>query len=195
MPTAIRIVDPPGPVLFEREIHSDERGAFLEDYHEERYRSLGFDARFVQTNRSASRAGVLRGLHFQHPSAQGKLVSVTRGSLFDVAVDIRVGSPTFGRWYGVELSAENGRQLWIPPDFAHGFLALSDQADLLYHCTGFYDAVSEHTLAWDDPAVGIDWPRRDPILSPKDREGLTLEELAATGQLPRWPDAATGAGA
>ncbi|MDX1393405.1 MAG: dTDP-4-dehydrorhamnose 3,5-epimerase [Gemmatimonadota bacterium] len=190
MPTAIRIDDPRGPLLFEREIHSDERGAFLEDYHEERYRTLGFEARFVQTNRSTSRGGVLRGLHYQHPGGQGKLVSVTRGTVFDVAVDIRTGSPTFGRWYGVELSADNGRQLWIPPDFAHGFLALSDEADLLYHCTDFYDPASEHTLAWDDPSVGIEWPGRDPILSPKDREGLTLEALTLVGHLPSWRDPA-----
>ncbi|MDH3732262.1 MAG: dTDP-4-dehydrorhamnose 3,5-epimerase [Gemmatimonadota bacterium] len=188
MPEAVQIDDPAGPILFERTVHTDERGAFVEDFHEERYRALGFEARFVQTNRSSSRCGVLRGLHFQNPGAQGKLVSVTRGTVFDVAVDIRVGSPTFGHWFGVELSGENGLQLWVPPDFAHGFVALSDQADLLYHCTATYDAGAEHTLVWNDPSLAVDWPLDAPVLSPKDREGLTLEELAATGQLPEWED-------
>lgn len=186
MPKAIRIQDPEGPLLFERDVFVDERGVFLEDYHEERYRELGLAARFVQTNRSSSRDGVLRGLHFQHPGAQGKLVSVTRGSVFDVAVDIRVGSPTFGRWYGVELSVDNGRQLWVPPDFAHGFVALEDWTDLLYHCTAFYDPAHEITLAWNDPTLGIDWPIGQPILSPKDREGVMLDDLAAAGRLPIW---------
>lgn len=184
---ARRITDPEGPILFERTVHADDRGVFVENFHEGRYRALGFHARFVQSNRSSSRRGVLRGLHFQHPGAQGKLVSVTRGRVFDVAVDIRVGSPTFGRWFGVELSGGNGLQLWVPPDFAHGFVALSDEADLLYHCTAPYDPSAEQTLGWDDPDVGIEWPVVEPLLSVKDRSAATLGELAAAGRLPCLP--------
>jgi dTDP-4-dehydrorhamnose 3,5-epimerase len=178
------ILDPIGPILFHRQVHRDHRGAFVESYHERRYEELGFRVRFVQTNCSTTVKGVLRGLHFQHPAAQGKLVSVTRGAVYDVAVDIRAGSPTFGRWYGVELSADNGRQLWMPPDFAHGFVALSDEADLLYHCTAHYDPVSERTLRWDDPTVAVEWPMEDPVLSPKDEAGLSLRRLAEKDLLP-----------
>ncbi|MDX1578115.1 MAG: dTDP-4-dehydrorhamnose 3,5-epimerase [Gemmatimonadota bacterium] len=182
----VRIDDPPGPLLFRRTLHRDDRGVFVEEYRRSRYRELGLDARFVQINRSTSKRSVLRGLHFQHPGAQGKLVSVTRGAVFDVAVDIRLGSPSYGRWYGIELSGENGLQLWVPPDFAHGFVTLTEEADLLYGCTAPYDPSSEHTLRWDDPAVGVDWPVRTPDLSPKDRDGLGLETLARRGALPRF---------
>lgn len=196
MPKPEPILDPPGPILFRREVHRDLRGAFVESYHEGRYEQLGLRVRFVQTNCTTSRKGVLRGLHFQHPGAQGKLVSVTRGAVFDVAVDIRAGSPSFGRWYGVELSAENGLQLWIPPDFAHGFVALSDEADLLYHCTALYDPVSERSLKWDDPTIGIEWPVEAPIVSPKDEAGRPLATLRKKGLLPRFeprsPDARRG---
>lgn len=178
------ILEPRGPILVHRDVHRDERGAFVESWHEARYREAGIDQRFVQVNCSRSVRGVLRGLHFQNPSAQGKLVSVTRGRVFDVAVDIRPDSPSFGRWVGVELSDENGRQLWIPPDFAHGFVTLSDEADLLYHCTELYDAGSEHTLAWDDPEVAVEWPLERPIISDKDAAGRTLEELRRDGALP-----------
>lgn len=184
MPKPEPILDPPGPILFRREVHRDPRGAFVECYHQGRYDDLGLAVRFVQTNCTTSVKGVLRGLHFQHPCAQGKLVSATRGAVFDVAVDIRVGSPSFGHWYGVELSAENGLQLWIPPDFAHGFVTLSGEADLLYHCTALYDPVSERVLAWDDPEVAIEWPVQDPILSPKDTAGRRLETLRARDLLP-----------
>lgn len=178
------ILNPPGPILFRRRVYRDERGAFVESYHEGRYHDLGLEIRLVQTNCSTSVRGVLRGLHFQHPHAQGKLVSVVRGSVYDVAVDIRVGSPSFGEWYGVELSADNGLQLWVPPDFAHGFLALSEEADVLYHCTELYDPVSERTLKWDDPTIGVDWPLADPLISSKDEVGWTLRRLQLKGLLP-----------
>ena len=186
MPKPEHIQDPIGPILFRREVHRDQRGAFVENYHERRYDDLGLKVRFVQTNCSTTLGGVLRGLHFQHPQPQGKLVSVTRGEVWDVAVDIRVGSPTFGRWYGVELSAENGRQLWVPPDFAHGFVALSPEADLLYHCTELYDPVSERVLKWDDPKLGIEWPSDSPIVSPKDEAGRPLAMLEKKGLLPKY---------
>lgn len=182
----IRIYDPIGPILFRRTVHRDSRGSFVEDYHEKRYQDIGLDVRFVQMNRSTSLRGVLRGLHFQNPGAQGKLVSVSRGEVFDVAVDIRVGSPTFGRWYGVHLSANNGLQLWVPPDFAHGFAALSDEADLSYQCTDLYRPEADHTLIWDDRDVGIEWPLSAPLLSDKDAAGLTLAELEAAGRLPLY---------
>lgn len=180
------ILDPPGPILLEREVHRDERGAFVETYHQGRYDELGLDVRFVQTNLTTSVVNVLRGLHFQHPNAQGRLVSATRGSVFDVAVDIRVGSPSFGRWYGVELSAENGLQLWIPPDFAHGFVALTDEADVLQHSTALYDPVSERVLKWDDPDVGIEWPVDSPLVSPKDAAARSLSILRTKDLLPRF---------
>lgn len=186
MPKPEPILDPPGPILFHRDVHRDGRGVFVESYHQGRYDELGLRVRFVQTNCTSSVRGVLRGLHFQHPSAQGKLVSATRGTVFDVAVDIRTGSPSFGRWYGVELSAENGLQLWIPPDFAHGFVTLSEEADLLYHCTALYDPVSERSLKWDDPAIGIEWPVDAPIVSPKDAAGRPLATLEAKDLLPRF---------
>ncbi|MDX1393872.1 MAG: dTDP-4-dehydrorhamnose 3,5-epimerase [Gemmatimonadota bacterium] len=186
MPKPEPILDPIGPILFHREVHRDQRGAFVESYHERRYEDLGLRVRFVQTNCSTTMGGVLRGLHFQHPTAQGKLVSVTRGAVFDVAADIRVGSPTFGRWYGVELSAANGLQLWIPLDFAHGFVATSDEADILYHCTAQYDPISERTLRWDDPELAIEWPTARPVVSPKDAAGRTLAKLAEKDLLPRY---------
>lgn len=188
------ILDPPGPILFRRTVHRDERGSFVEDYHERRYRESGLSARFVQTNRSTSRRGVLRGLHFQHPQAQGKLVSVSRGEIFDVAVDIRVGSPTHGRWYGVRLSGDNGLQLWIPPDFAHGFVTLSEEADLQYHCTAHYDPLSERVLKWNDAELGIEWPVAEPSLSPKDEAGLSLRALGEKGFLPRFAPGGAAAG-
>lgn len=180
------ILDPPGPLLFRQTLYRDERGLFAENYHERRYRKLGLDARFVQTNRSTSRPGVLRGLHFQNPQAQGKLVSVQRGAVFDVAVDIRVGSPTHGHWYGVRLSADNGLQLWIPPDFAHGFVTLGEEADVLYHCTAHYEPTAERTLRWNDPEIGIEWPVDDPIISPKDAAGRPLRALREGGFLPSY---------
>lgn len=174
----------PELLLFEPTVHRDQRGFLVETFHEERYRSAGVDRAFVQDNLSRSDAGVLRGLHFQHPHGQGKLVRVVRGEVFDAAVDIRVGSPRFGRWFGVRLSEENQRQLYVPPDFAHGFVALGTGAEFCYKCTEYYHPESEHTLRWDDPAVGIEWPVEAPVLSQKDREGESLAELEARGVLP-----------
>jgi dTDP-4-dehydrorhamnose 3,5-epimerase len=158
--------------------YPDARGVFWEAWHAERYRKLGVPGPFVQDNVSLSRQGVLRGLHYQHPSAQGKLVSVLEGEVFDVAVDIRRGSPTFGRWTGCILSATNGQQLFIPAGFAHGFVALSDHALFHYKCTEYYHPADERTICWDDPDVAIAWPVRDPLVSDKDRAGLLLRDLA-----------------
>src|SRR4051794_32401551 len=148
----------------------------METYHLERFREAGIGAPFVQDNHSRSARGVLRGLHYQEPNPQGKLVRCTRGELFDVAVDIRIGSPTFGRWYGTELSESNRRQLWIPPGFAHGFCALTDAADLVYKCTAFYDAASDRVIRWNDPAIGIAWPVTTPLLSAKDAGAPRLQD-------------------
>jgi len=139
-------------------VFGDARGFFLETWNAEAFRAAGVDARFVQDNWSRSRKGILRGLHYQSPRAQGKLVRVVRGSVFDVAVDMRRASATFGRWTGRILSAENMRALWIPPGFAHGFLALEDDTDFTYKCTELYSPADERVVSWDDPALGIDWP-------------------------------------
>ncbi|MDQ6976061.1 MAG: dTDP-4-dehydrorhamnose 3,5-epimerase [Mariprofundaceae bacterium] len=155
--------------LIKPKVFGDQRGFFLETYNKERYVAAGFpDVDFVQDNHSRSSKGVLRGLHFQLNHPQGKLVQVATGSVFDVAVDIRVGSPTFGRWYGCILSEENHHQLWIPPKFAHGFCVLSDTADFIYKCTDYYRSEDEGGFLWKDPEVGIDWPLKMPILSEKD---------------------------
>jgi dTDP-4-dehydrorhamnose 3,5-epimerase len=169
--------------IFERAVHTDARGSFREVWRASDADGDGPDATFVQDNVSVSRRGVLRGLHFQHPASQGKLVAVIDGRIFDVAVDIRRGSPTFGAWDGVELSASNGRQLWIPPGFAHGFQILSESASVLYKCTAYYEPPAEQTLHWDDAEVGIDWPLADPILSAKDAAAPLLRELR-----PRLPE-------
>jgi len=170
-----------GPLIVEPRVFGDERGFFFESWNAERFREAGLDLDFVQDNHSRSRKGVLRGLHFQNPNPQGKLVRVTTGRAWDVAVDLRRGSPGFGRWAGVELSAENKRIFWVPPGFAHGFLSLEDDTDFLYKCTAPYDASSEHSLLWNDPAVGIDWPLDgiEPIVSDKDRVGLPLSAIEA----------------
>ncbi len=171
-PTAI-----PEVVLIEPKVFRDDRGFFLETFQANKYRAAGITQPMVQDNHSGSRQGVLRGLHYQIHKPQGKLVSVTAGEIFDVAVDLRRSSPTFGRWVGVTLSAENHRQLWVPAGFAHGFYVLSDWAEVIYKVTDFYDPASERTLIWDDPEVGIAWPLRDgqkPVLSPKDAQGLPL---------------------
>ena len=161
-------------LVIEPDVYGDERGWFKESFQKERYAKIGIDLPFVQDNVSFSQYGVLRGLHFQHPNSQGKLVQVLMGEVFDVAVDIRVGSPTFGKWEGVSLSAENHRQFWVPPDFAHGFQVVSETALFAYKCTAFYDPNSEHTIAWDDADLSIDWPISKPQLSEKDlgRRGL-----------------------
>lgn len=167
----------------------------MECYHREKFERAGLTVEFVQDNCSVSRRGVLRGLHYQHPRGQGKLVRVDRGEVFDVAVDIRVGSPTFGRWHGELLSAENRKQMFVPAGFAHGFQALTDGARVHYKCTDFYVPSAEHTLAFDDPVLGIDWPLEERILSRKDRSGRSLRELERAGALPSRPRAPAEGGA
>jgi dTDP-4-dehydrorhamnose 3,5-epimerase len=167
----------PGVILVEPQVHGDERGFFLETWHAERYREAGIAAAFVQDNHSYSRRGILRGLHAQSPHPQGKLVRVIEGEIFDVAADVRLGSPTYGRWVGFALSAKNFRQLWVPPGLAHGFCVTSEVAQVEYKCTDFYRPEAEFSLAWDDPDLAIDWPIRDPILSEKDRRAPRLREL------------------
>jgi dTDP-4-dehydrorhamnose 3,5-epimerase len=166
----------PDVILVEPDVHRDARGFFVETYHLEKYRAGGIAGPFVQDNHSRSVRGTLRGLHAQRRRPQGKLVRAVDGEMFDVAVDIRRGSATFGRWIGVRLSGENFQQLYIPPGFAHGFCVLSAVVHVEYKCTDFYDAGDEIGLAWNDPDVGIEWPIRDPIISDKDRK---LPPLAA----------------
>lgn len=167
----------PGVLILEPKIFGDARGFFLESYNRRVFAELGLPTEFVQDNHSRSARGVLRGLHYQIQQPQGKLVRVVRGAVYDVAVDLRRSSPTFGRWVGVELSEANQRMLWIPPGFAHGFLVLSDCADFLYKTTDFYAPEHERCLAWNDPAIGIAWPLDgEPVLSAKDRAGKLLAE-------------------
>lgn len=159
----------PGVVLLELDVFGDHRGRFIETFRRDRYREFGIDLEFVQDNFSSSTKGILRGLHYQLHQPQGKLVHVTRGEVFDVAVDIRRGSPTFGRWFGTTLSAENHRQMWVPPGFAHGFLVTSDQADFVYKVTANYAPADERGIAWNDPQLAIAWPiAGEPTLSKKD---------------------------
>jgi dTDP-4-dehydrorhamnose 3,5-epimerase len=169
----------PGLLVVEPDVFSDDRGFFLESWSSSEFSAAGIDATYVQDNHSRSHKGVLRGMHFQQPQPQGKLVRVVRGTVFDVAIDLRASSPTFGMWEGVILSAENKRMLWAPRGFAHGFLALEDETDLLYKCDAPYAPDFEHTLAWDDPAVGIEWPLDglELKLSAKDRSGKRLAEV------------------
>ncbi|PKP94085.1 MAG: dTDP-4-dehydrorhamnose 3,5-epimerase [Alphaproteobacteria bacterium HGW-Alphaproteobacteria-15] len=169
----------PGPLIIEPRVFGDARGFFMETWNAAAFAQAGLNVAFVQDNHSRSQKGVLRGLHFQNPGAQGKLVRVTRGAVFDVAVDLRASSPTFGQWVGVELSADNNRMFWVPEGFAHGFLTLEDDTDFLYKCTAPYAPQSEHTLAWNDPAVGVAWPVAgiDPIISDKDACGLALGDV------------------
>ncbi|MCA3749546.1 MAG: dTDP-4-dehydrorhamnose 3,5-epimerase [Rubrobacter sp.] len=175
----------PGVLVVEPQVFGDERGFFMESFNGRRYREAGLPEGFVQDNLSFSRRGVLRGLHFQHPQGQGKLVSVLRGEVFDVAVDVRRGSPTFGRWTGLSLSEENKRQLYIPPGFAHGFVVLSEAALFFYKCTEYYAPECERTVLWSDPEIGIDWPVGEPVLSEKDRAAPALREMPP-GHLPRY---------
>ncbi len=167
----------PGVLLLEPRVFGDARGFFFESWSLERYEAAGIPGHFVQDNVSLSPRGVLRGLHFQWPHPQGKLVSVLRGEVYDVAVDLREGSPTYGRWASVTLSSESMRQLWIPPGFAHGFQVLSDEALFAYKCTDYYRPECEATVAWDDPELAIDWPLANPTLSAKDRGGVRLRDL------------------
>jgi len=173
-----------GLVVLEPKVFGDERGFFMESYNERVFRDLtGASPVFVQDNHSRSGRGVLRGLHYQVQQAQGKLVRVVQGAVFDVAVDLRRGSPTFGRWHGVELSADNRRQFWVPAGFAHGFLVLSETADFLYKTTDYYAPQHERCVAWNDPAIGIDWPLAgaEPKLSAKDRSGTSLAQAEVFG--------------
>lgn len=169
----------PGVLLITPKVFGDSRGYFFESWNEQRFREAGLDVDFVQDNLSMSQRGVLRGLHFQNPRAQGKLVQVLEGEVFDAAVDIRRGSPTFGRWFGAYLSAENRQQMYIPAGFAHGFCVTSERALFAYKCTDFYSPESEFTLLWNDPAIGIQWPVEAPSLSEKDLTGLPLHDLPA----------------
>ncbi len=166
-----------GVLLIKPDVFGDARGFFLETWNRQRYAEAGLDRDFVQDNVSLSRGGILRGLHFQNPGPQGKLVQVLKGEVFDVAVDIRVGSPTFGQWYGVTLSEENHYQLYVPENFAHGFCVTSDYALFAYKCTDFYDPSAEFSLRWDDPDIGIRWPIEAPQLSAKDRVANLLKEF------------------
>lgn len=177
-PRALNVTETslPGVLVIEPKVLADERGFFMETYHSARFRAFGIGAEFVQDNHSRSVRGVLRGLHYQEPNPQGKLVRCTRGSLFDVAVDIRIGSPHFGKWFGVELSEENKKMLWVPAGFAHGFCATSDVADLVYKCTSLYDAASDRSILWSDPEIAIEWPISNPKLSPKDAAAPRLKD-------------------
>jgi dTDP-4-dehydrorhamnose 3,5-epimerase len=168
-----------GAVIIEPKVFGDERGFFLETFQAERYKELaGINLPFVQDNHSRSGKNVLRGLHFQKTKPQGKLVRVVCGEVFDVVVDIRKNSPTYGLWAGAMLSEENKRQFWVPPGLAHGFVVLSDVADFEYKCTDYYDPTDEGCLMWNDPTVDIEWPEGiEPILSTKDQDGLALGEL------------------
>lgn len=179
-PTAI-----PDVIVVEPRVFGDHRGFFMETWEKNRFTEAGIAVDFVQDNHSRSVKNTLRGLHYQEPFGQGKLVRVVLGEVFDVAVDIRRGSPTFGKWVGEILSEENKRQLWVPPGFAHGFCVLSDAADFVYKCTEFYHPECEHTILWNDPAIGIEWPISDAILSDKDKKGTLLAE---TETLPLYPN-------
>jgi dTDP-4-dehydrorhamnose 3,5-epimerase len=166
-----------GLLIIEPRVFGDARGFFLETWNEQRYREAGLDLRFVQDNLSSSRRGTVRGLHFQNPKSQGKLVYVIEGEVFDVAVDLRRRSPTFGRWHGLNLSAENRRQFYVPPGFAHGFAVLSQTALFAYKCSELYSPKDEMTLLWNDPDVGVRWPVAEPVLSEKDKKGSSLRDL------------------
>lgn len=168
-----------GLIIVEPRVFGDARGYFMETWHQEAFKEGGIPYAFVQDNQSSSTKGVLRGLHFQKNNPQGKLVRVLSGSVYDVAVDLRKNSPTCGKWYGIELSAENKKQFYVPEGFAHGFLVLSESAEFAYKCTRFYDAADEGGLLWNDPDIGIKWPLsgREPQLSDKDRANPRLSEM------------------
>jgi len=167
----------PGAVVIEPQVFGDARGFFYESYNQAKYADAGITARFVQSNVSRSSKGVLRGLHYQWPNPQGKLVSVLEGEVYDVAVDIRHGSPTFGQWAGVMLTADNHRHFWIPEGFAHGFCVLSEYATFSYQCTALYDAKADAGVRWNDDALGVDWPISNPQLSEKDLKAPLLADI------------------
>lgn len=167
-----------GCYVIEPNVFGDERGFFLETYQKERYKKLlSINDLFVQDNHSRSSKNVLRGLHYQKTKPQGKLVRVVRGEVFDVAVDLRKESSTFGSHFSIILSEQNKKQLWIPPNFAHGFQVISDHADFEYKCTSYYDPNDEATILWDDPDINIDWPNKNPLLSDKDKKGISFNSI------------------
>jgi len=174
----------PGVIIVEPRVFSDDRGFFLEVYHQKKFAEGGIPVSFVQDNHSKSCQGTLRGLHLQRTRAQGKLVRAIEGEIFDVAVDVRRGSPTFGKWVGVNLSSENFKQLYVPPGFAHGFYVLSEMAQVEYKCTDFYAPEDELTILWSDATLGIIWPTSAPILSSKDSRGQSLND--ALSLLPQY---------
>lgn len=175
----------PGALVIEPKVFGDSRGFFMETWNYERYKEAGLDVRFVQSNLSSSAKGVLRGLHFQNPNPQGKLVQVIEGEVFDVAVDIRKGSPTYAQWHAEILSKDNNKQFYIPEGFAHGFCVMSDTATFAYMCTRAYDAESDCSILWNDEEIGIDWPVSSPQLSDKDKNALKLSMLD-TDKLPNY---------
>lgn len=181
----VKVAKIPGLLVVDPVVHGDARGFFVETYSRDRYVAAGIDSEFVQDNLSSSRRGILRGLHLQHPRGQGKLCSVIEGEVFDVAVDVRIGSPTFGQWVGVTLSSDNKRQLYIPPGFAHGFCVTSERALFLYKCTDFYSAENELGVVWNDEDIGVDWPIAAPFLSDKDRAYPKLRDIHSE-RLPRY---------
>ncbi len=173
----------PGVLLIEADVFGDERGFFLETYRQEEFSAAGIDSTFVQDNHSGSVRGVLRGLHYQEPCAQGKLIRCVAGSVFDVAVDIRKGSPSFGRWFGTELSADSKLQMWVPPGFAHGFCVTSAWGEIVYKCTDVWRKENDRAIAWNDPAIGIEWPIAEPLLSAKDAAAPRLADAAVLPRL------------
>lgn len=179
----------PGLLIFEPRVHGDDRGFFMETWHARRYAEAGLPQRFVQANLSRSGGGVIRGLHYQYPQPQGKLVQVVLGRIFDVAVDIRKGSPTFGEWAGVELSAENHRQFYVPEGFAHGFCVLGEAATVSYLCTREFSAEYDAALAWDDPEIGIEWPIEPRSISARDGAAPRLADIPADRLPPFSADA------
>jgi dTDP-4-dehydrorhamnose 3,5-epimerase len=169
----------PGVILIDPDVFKDDRGFFIETFHKKRYAEGGIDRIFIQDNLSHSKQGTLRGLHYQLKNSQGKLIYVVTGDIFDVAVDIRHGSPTFGKWAGTRLSEKNRKQIYIPEGFAHGFCVLSETADVIYKCTDFYTPGDEYGVSWADAAIGIDWPIKSPILSDKDSKNPALGKIPA----------------
>ncbi len=186
MPVGFKETSLPGVILIEPQVFKDNRGFFLETFHREKYAEGKVGPAFVQDNHSHSQRSSLRGLHYQLGHAQGKLIYAVTGEIYDVAVDIRRGSPTFGQWVGAHLSAENKHQIYVPEGFAHGFCVLSDRADVLYKCTDFYSPEDECGIFWADPTIGIDWPIDAPLLSEKDSMNPKLSEVP-DGRLPAYP--------
>jgi dTDP-4-dehydrorhamnose 3,5-epimerase len=182
MPLKIESAELDGVVVLVPEVYQDERGYFLEVFRADRLGEVGLPTTFVQENQSYSRKGVLRGLHFQWEPPMGKLMRVTRGKAFVVAVDLRLGSPTLGKWFGTEASAENRRTVWAPASFARGFLALSEDVEVQYLCTGVYNSEAESGIRWNDPDIGIEWPERPSLISEKDRQAQTLKEWIQSPQ-------------